>query len=271
MQITSTETRSYKFIFLAVLSVCLVPPLSNDIFISGLPAINQHFPGANTALILSIALFGLALAQPFYGPLLDRFGRRPVLLTGLWIYTLASAQVMLTDSFTALLIGRFLQAIGACSAIITVFAIVRDTYQHDQLIKATGLIMAMIGISPTLAPLIGSLLNNVWGWRASFVFLFIIGCLFLGLIQFFFKETLLNKNTSALAWKNILGNYLRLAQQPNFLTYCILSGSSYSILFSYFNLSSLFIIQQMHFGLISYGLIVAVNAIAIITMAKLTP
>jgi len=265
------QNHRHKAIFSIIFTVCLVVPFSIDIFISGLPEIGQHFPGANISLLLSVALFGFALAQPFYGPLLDRFGRRPVLLAGLWIYTLASAQVMLANSFELLIIGRFIQTLGACSATISIYAIARDSYTEERLLRVMSSIMALMGISPAIAPLLGSLLNAEWGWRASFIFLFVMGCFFTVFVQFFFKETLTNKNREALTVKNIIMTYANLARNSKFLMYCVISGFSYSVLFSYFNLSPLFIIEQMHFSLISYGIIVAMNALAIVATTILIP
>lgn len=267
----NTNTKIHSFFFYLVLSVCLVVPFSIDLFISGLPAISHAFPGADVSWILSIALLGIAIAQPVYGPLLDRFGRKPVLLCGLFVYTLASLEIILVHSFTALLIGRFIQALGACSAIISAFAIVRDCYHGEQLIKAMSTVMALIGVSPALAPLLGSILNNKWGWKASFIFLFGVGCFYTLLILFFFKETQREKNYHALSLVHIGRNYNQLIKSAGFLPYALISALSYGILFSYFNLSSFFLIAQMHFGLIAYGWIVAFNALAIIIMAKYTP
>ena len=98
---------SNKFIFNAILSVCIIVPFSNDIFISGFVEMKNYFDTANISLVLSVFFFGLAVSQPIYGPLLDRFGRRPVLLMGLWIFTLASAQVMLTHSLFYCLLDVF--------------------------------------------------------------------------------------------------------------------------------------------------------------------
>ncbi len=265
------NTLSSKLFFLAILSVCLMVPLSNDIFISGLPAMKSYFQGANVALVLSVGLLGLSLAQLVYGPLLDRFGRRPILLVGLWIFTIASAVTTFSHSFHVLLIARFIQAIGACSSIVTVFAIVRDVYEQDKLIKATGVVTALIGISPALAPLVGSAVNNVWGWRASFAVLFLLGLIYVLLTQFFFKETQAQKNLSALNFRHIFNNYTALLRNIPFLIYGISSGLSYGVLFSYFAISPFFIIHQMHFSVLSFGWIVATNAIAIIGMSILTP
>ena len=231
----------------------------------------KFFAGNNISLVLSIFLLGLAISQPFYGPLSDRFGRKPVLLIGLSLYTLASALVMLSNSFPVLLIGRFIQAVGICSAITSALAIARDTCKNEELIKSTGLIMALMAIGPATAPLIGSFLNHFWGWSASFYFLFILGCFYTLWIGVFFKETHLNKNMKALEFIHIFKNYLSFIKNADFLLFCIVSGFSYGVLFSYIGLSSLFIIEQMHYSLINFGIIIAINALAIMLTAVVIP
>lgn len=263
--------KDHKFFFIIALSVCITVPLTNDIFISGMPEMEHFFAGSNISLVLSIFLLGLAIAQPFYGPLSDRFGRKPVLLIGLLIYTLASALAMLADSFSVLLIGRLMQAIGICSAITSALAIARDTCKDEELIKSTSLIMSLMAIGPVTAPLIGSFLNDSWGWRASFYFLFILGCFYTLWIGFFLKETHVNKNMQALAFMQIFKNYFSFVKNTNFLLFCIVSGFSYGVLFSYIGLSPLFIIQQMQYSLIDFGMIIAINALAIIFMAIVIP
>lgn len=178
-------TKHHKFFFIIALSVCITVPLTNDIFISGMPEMKTFFVGNNISLVLSIFLLGLAVSQPFNGPLSDRFGRKPVLLAGLFLYTAASALAMLSGSFSTLIIGRFIQAIGISSALTSALAIARDTCQDEELIKSTGLIMALMAVGPATAPLIGSFLNHLWGWRASFYFLFILGCFYTLWISFF--------------------------------------------------------------------------------------
>lgn len=264
-------SKIHRLILTTILSVCVIVPLTNDIFISGIPAMKQVFVGNNISLVLSFSLLGLALGQLFYGPLSDRFGRKPILLTGLVVYILASAQVMTANSFAALLAGRLFQAIGACSATISALAIARDTCEHHELVGATSLIMAIMGVGPALAPLIGSFLNHTWGWRASFEFLFILGCCYFIWVAIFFKETHINKNKDALLFKNIWKNYLHLWQQPQFLRNCLTSGFSYGVLFSYIGLAPFFIIEQLHFSVLSFGIIVAINAIAIIITAAFIP
>jgi DHA1 family bicyclomycin/chloramphenicol resistance-like MFS transporter len=258
-------------IFTIILSVCVLVPLTNDIFISGMAQMSEFFTGNNISLVLSISLLGLACSQIFYGPLSDRFGRKPVLLMGLVIYIIASAQVMLSDNFNCLLLARFLQAVGVCSAIVSSLAIARDTCDQKELVNATGLIMAILGFGPASAPLLGSFLNYYFGWRSSFVFLFFLGCFYLIWTIIFLEETHKNKNMNALKLKNIWRNYATLARNDKFLKYCITSGCSYGILFSYIGLSSYFIIQKFNYSLINFGVIVFINALAIIGTSLIIP
>lgn len=254
-----------------IFSVCLVVPFSIDIFLSSLPAMKVHFRNVNTGLVLSVFLFGFALSQPIYGPLLDRYGRRPVLLSGLSLYVLASGILLLVNSFSLLLIARFIQAIGACSAVIAVPAIARDIYHKDKLVHAISMIMALIGISPILAPFLGGILTYFFNWRATFVFLFLMGIFYTTMIFLFLKETISEKNYHALAPKSIFKTYFTLAKQPSFIRPSLIGGISSSIMFSYFALSSLFLIQQMHISIVFYGFLVACNTFPIFLMSFMTP
>ena len=265
------EPHKNKLLFSLILSVCAIVPLTNDIFISGITQMTQYFPGSNISLVLSVSLLGLAISQTFYGPLSDRFGRKPVLLIGLIIYTVMSAIVTFSTSFYLLLLGRFIQAVGACSAIVSALAIARDCYSKENLVSATSMIMAILGAGPAFAPLIGSFLNNYWGWRASFGFLFVLGLAYTLLIYFSFDETHKHKNMQALSIKSIIRNYYVLGKNLKFLTYCSTSGLSYGVLFSYIALSSLFIIEKLGYSLIQFGIMVAFNALAIIVMSTFSP
>ncbi len=260
-----------KVLFYLSLSVCVIVPFSNDIFVSAIPEMSQFFHTNRIPLIISIFLLGLALSQPFYGPLSDRYGRKPVLLIGLIIFTLSSLAIVLTDSFPILVAARFVQALGACSAIVSALAIIRDACKPEEIVKATAIVMALIGVCPAIAPLLGSYFTTHWGWRSNFIYMLILGVFFTFIILFSFKETIANKNMDAHKIKHIGKNYLELLQKKALLNYCITSGFSYGALFSYFALSALFIIEQFKFSIIQYGWIVALNAVAIILMSIFAP
>lgn len=265
-----TQNTVPRFMIL-ILSVCMLVPMSIDIFISGLPAIHAHFPGHSVAMVMGASLLGITISQLFYGPLLDRFGRKPVILTGLLIFTIASVVIVQTTGFNTLLWARFIQAFGGTATVVGVMAITKDTFPKEQLMGKIGLVMAMIGVSPVVAPLIGSFANAHFGWRASFSLLVILGIFYLFVIGFIFKESIHAKNLEALKVSHIVKNYATLLGTGGFLSYCLTSGFTYCILFSYLNISAFIIIKDMGYHVVSYGVIVAVNAVVIVLMAKFSP
>jgi DHA1 family bicyclomycin/chloramphenicol resistance-like MFS transporter len=237
------------------LSVVVLMPLSTDMFIAGFPAMQHYFHTLHVGWVISAYLLGNAVSQPFYGPLLDRFGRRPVLIVGLLIYVLASAVTLFAGSFWLFLLARFGQALGACSTIAGSFAIIHDVKHHDEhaMVSAMGALMAIIGVCPAVSPLIGSLLVSFGHWRLVFAVLFVLGCVCLAIILFFFRETQAEKNLSAHKLQHIFRNYHSLFSQKHYVLYCITSALSYGMLFAYLTVAALFIIRDFHYSVMTLG------------------
>jgi DHA1 family bicyclomycin/chloramphenicol resistance-like MFS transporter len=143
-------------------------PLSTDLYLPSLPGMTRSFaaPVAEIQLTLSVFLVGLALGQLAYGPLCDRFGRRPVLLVGLAIYAAASLACLLAPTIGALIGLRFLQAIGACAGPVICLAIVRDVHGRDGAVRIYAYMGAATALAPTLGPILGGFLELWFGWRA---------------------------------------------------------------------------------------------------------
>lgn len=260
-----------KLLLFITLSSGVTAPLTNDMFIAGIPAMQQVFLGQNIALVLGMSLLGLALAQPFYGPLSDHFGRKPVLVTGLLIYTLASVVVMQTNSFHILLIARIIQAVGVCSTITSGFAIARDLYEGPKLTQMLGYLSALMAIGPVTAPLLGSFLNTWFDWRASFQALFYLGIFYSLVIIICFKETHLANDRKPLSVKSTLHTYGNLSKNIAFLNFCITSGFTYGAFFSFIALASVFMIKQLHLSLIAYGIVIALNGVIVMITSILVP
>lgn len=187
-------------LFWLCLTVVVIVPFANDMFIAALPAMQVFFNTKHMALAISAFLLGLALAQPIYGPLSDRFGRKPVLLSGLFIFVLGSSMTLLAHDFYLFLLARFIQALGACSAIVSALAMLRDTQDEQQLVRSVGVLMAIVGVCPAMAPLLGAMLTELFSWYANFVFLWLLGVFYLLVIAVFFRETQEQKNLQALTW-----------------------------------------------------------------------
>ncbi len=125
---------------------------------------------AHAQFTFSIALFGMAFATLFYGALSDRYGRRPMLLSGLSLFLVGSVISAMAETANVLLLGRLVQAIGAGCALTLVRAIARDAYRADQLVKAIAYLTMFGTLGPMVSPFIGGLLTDIFGWRSVFGF-----------------------------------------------------------------------------------------------------
>src|SRR6202020_859530 len=147
------------------------------IFAPALPAAAKDLHATPTALELTISLYilGLAVGQLIYGPASDRFGRRPVLLVGLSIFTIASIAGLFAPDTHTLILARFFQAVGGCSGLVLARAIIRDTSQTHEAARRLALTNLLVTAGPAVAPLIGAGLSSLWGWRTILMGLSALG------------------------------------------------------------------------------------------------
>ena len=148
-------------------------PLSMDMYLPSLPDIGQtlHAPTAQVQLTISSYLFGFAVGQIVYGPVSDRFGRRPVLLTALALYGVATIACASAQSINGLIAMRFVQALGGAGSIVLARAVVRDLYSGVRAGRELSLMGSVTAFAPIVAPVIGGVLQMLFGWRATFVLL----------------------------------------------------------------------------------------------------
>lgn len=161
-------------IWLAGLSV--LGFLATDMYLPAFAAIQQDLNTEASAVSASLSLFlaGFAFAQLMWGPMSDRFGRKPILLAGLSIFAVSCLGMLWVESATTLLVLRFIQAVGVCSAAVSWQALVTDYYPASRANRIFATIMPLVGLSPALAPLLGSWILNHFEWQAIFATLFAI-------------------------------------------------------------------------------------------------
>ena len=245
-----------------------VAPLSIDMYLPSFPQVEAALGGQPGSVEFTLATFfiGLTLGQLFYGPLSDRFGRKPPLYFGFALYTLASIGCAFANSIPLLTLWRFLQGMGGCAGIIIPSAIVRDRTSAREAAKAFSLLMLVMGLAPILAPLLGGGLLALWGWRAIFGVLTLFGALCLAGIAFGLKESHATAHEPPLRLKSVLANYGGLLKNRAFLGYALAGGLSMSGMFAYiagspFVLIDLFGSAPQHygwfFGANAFGLIAA--------------
>jgi DHA1 family bicyclomycin/chloramphenicol resistance-like MFS transporter len=186
--------RKGLIIFLAALSA--FPALSTDLYLPALPGMTAYFgvPEYQTNLTLILFFIFYAVAILMWGPLSDRFGRRPVLLVGLACYTVAGALCAVSANVFQLMVFRVLQAVGAGAASSVSTAVVKDAYAGRKRELTLAIIGSMVVLSPMVAPAIGALILQVTSWRGAFMAQAALGVLmFAGTVAF--EETLRTKLT----------------------------------------------------------------------------
>lgn len=258
-----------------------IGPLSIDMYLPSFPTIAKNLAVGSNLVQLTLASFlvGLAVGQMFYGPLSDRFGRKPPLYFGLGLYTLASIACLLAPDVTMLICARFLQGLGGCAGMVIGRAVIRDRMGAAGSARAFSLLMLVMGLAPILAPLIGGGVLKLWGWRVIFGGLAGFGLLCLLAIHFSMEETLDRHQAAALHLGRILKQYGALLLDRQFLAYTLCGGLLQAGMFAYIT-GSPFVLIELHgikpenfgwvFGTNAFGLIAAsqVNARLV---GKLTP
>jgi DHA1 family bicyclomycin/chloramphenicol resistance-like MFS transporter len=210
-------------------------PIATDVYLASLPAIGEAFEvGASGAqLTLSVFFAGFAVSQLIVGPLADRFGRRPVALTGCGLYVLASLAGAFASSLPILLAARLGQAIGTCCAVICARAIVRDCYDPQHAAQVLSRALAWMAVAPICGPFVGGLLEEHFGWRANLLAIAAAGAVMLWGALRKFPETNRYRNPAATQPRELIGNYLAVLRTRSFLVYTFFATGTFCSLFSF--------------------------------------
>ncbi|MCB1952098.1 MAG: multidrug effflux MFS transporter [Zoogloeaceae bacterium] len=222
---------------IAVLLTTLVAlgPLSTDFYLPSLPAMTAALGTdvAGTQLTLSIFLGGFAVGQLFYGPLSDRFGRRPLMLIGLGIFLVASIACALAPNIETLIAARFVQAIGACAGPVLGRTVVRDLYGPKDSARMLSYISAAMALAPLLGPVFGGWLSVIFSWRATFVFLVIYSALQTAATWRLLAESNLHPDPTAVQPRRILANYATLLRDTTYRGVLMCNGLAYAGMFAF--------------------------------------
>jgi DHA1 family bicyclomycin/chloramphenicol resistance-like MFS transporter len=242
----------------AVLLTALVAfgAISTDLYLPSLPAIGRAFASdtAEVQLTLSVFLVGFAFSQVVYGPLSDRYGRRPVLIGGLGLYVAASLACMAAPSIELLIAARFLQALGACAGVVLGRAVVRDVYGRERAAKALSYMSMAMALAPALGPILGGLLQVWFGWRANFLVLAAFGTGSLLGVFLLLPETGPQRGPAETSTAQMLRNYLILARDPVYLGHVLVTAFAYSGIFAFISGSSFVLIEVLGLSPDQYGL-----------------
>ncbi len=240
-----------------------IQPITTDLYLPALPALTEGFGAAmsQAQLTLTALLLAFGISQLFWGPLSDRFGRRPILLAGLAAYVVAAIASTLAPSMAALIACRAVQGAAMGAAVMCARALVRDLYTPLQGARVMSKGLTGLGVIACLSAPLGGLLSDmssisgVSGWRMALMAPAVFGALCLGLVALRFEETLAERNPQALQPAVLLRTWWRIVCNPTFLAYSALATASYGGLFTFLAASSFVFIQVLGLGKTQYGLV----------------
>jgi len=252
-------------LIILLLSLLLgLQPVTTDLYLPALPALTESFaaPMAQAQLTLTALLLAFGLSQLVWGPLSDRFGRRPILLVGLSAYVLASIASVLAPTMALLIVWRTVQGGAMGAGVMCARAIVRDLYTPLQGAHVMSKGLSGLAMIACISPPLGGLLAAWFNWRIALLALTVFGVASLALVAWRFTETMPQKNRKTLHPADLARTWLAIVRNPVFVAFSALSTASYGGLFTFLATSSFVFIQVLGWSTTQYGLLMFSNALA---------
>lgn len=245
-------------LIIVLLSMLLgIQPVATDLYLPALPTIKAEFGAelSQVQLTLSALLLAFGTSQLVWGPLSDRFGRRPILLCGLGLFTLAGLGCVLASSMQELIVWRALQGAAMGAVVMCARAIVRDLYTPETGAGVMSKALSGLGLLACASAPLGGLLTDLWSWHAALGLVMGFGAITLALVAWTFKETVHRKNPHALQFQVLAKTWWHILRHPTFVAFICVSIGSYGGLFAFLASSSFVFIDLLGLARWEYGLL----------------
>jgi DHA1 family bicyclomycin/chloramphenicol resistance-like MFS transporter len=241
------KTREGRGLTILLTALVALGAVSTSLYIPSMPALVTEFE-TEVALVhrsFTIFMVGFASTQLVYGPLSDRFGRRPVLVGGMLLYILASLACALSTSIEPFLLARLAQGIGAAAGPVIGRAVVRDSFAREDAARAFAFIGTALSLAPAFGPLIGGFLQVWFGWQSAFLFLVAYGGLMLWLAFARLKETLPQRDPMATDPLRLMQNYAALLRHRRYMGHLAPGVFGFGGLFAYVSTTPFLFVDQL--------------------------
>ncbi len=237
-------------------------PLSMDMYLPSLPEIAHALqaPTAQVQLTISSYLIGFAVGQLIYGPLSDRYGRRPVLLVALVLYLASTLGCAASQSIDLLIAARFLQGIGGSGSIVLSRAIVRDLYSGVRAARELSLMGSIAAFAPIVAPMIGGVFQTAFGWRSNFFFMTAAAIVTLLVASRLLPETVRKRSGEPISPHALVRGFGAVLRHRGFLVYLGILTLSYAGLFAWISGASVVLQSVYGFSPVTFGSTFAMGA-----------
>ncbi len=255
--------RHFINLFLLMLLASFIV-LSTTLYFAGTPSIADMFNVANGQVQLSIMslLAGVAVVQLIFGPIADRFGRKPILLITLFVYCLATLFCLLANDASMLKLARFFQTVAAAGCLIIAIAIVADHNSKNDVAKYLAYFAAFVGVLSALLPIVGGYLEFWFGLKAIFIVLFSVGIIAIFLTFVFLPESLSIDKRQHSGLENILKLYPSLVKDKSFITNVIILTLAFSAFFVFILFSPFIFLNDMDMNVKAFGVLLIFNALS---------
>jgi MFS transporter, DHA1 family, multidrug resistance protein len=242
--------------------VMALPPLATDMYLVALPSLGEKWGESPTAMNMTLVFFftTYCVFMLVYGPLSDRWGRRPPLLGGISIFIVASLGCAFSGNLTALLVARILQAVGAASGTSMALAICKDRFELNERVKVMAYMSVIFSLAPVIGPVLGAWIMTWLSWPWVFIFQAIIGtALLVGVMVM--KES--NRYLEMVSPIQIMNGYLRLVKNRLFIGNCLLLALTYVPIYAYIASAAYIYIDKFGTSKQVFGYIFSTSAIAL--------
>ena len=241
-----------------------IQPVTTDLYLPALPALTAGFgaPMGQAQYTLSALLLAFGVSQLVWGPLSDRYGRRPILLIGLAMYLLAAIGCALAPSMVQLIVWRALQGAAMGAVVMCARALVRDLYPPQDGARVMSKGMSGLGALACASPALGGVLTQFYGAQAALLAVAVFGALALAIVALTFKETLSLKNPHALLPHTLVHTLRGVVSNRTFLAFSALSITSYAGLFTFLACSPFVLIGVLGLTKLQFGWAMFVVAFA---------
>ena len=263
---TQNNSQLFILVFLGMLTAFC--PFVTDMYLPTLPAMTGYFhtTSSQVQLGLTASMIGLAVGQLFFGPLSDKYGRRPPLLAALILFLLSTIGCLCSERIMQFVGWRLVQGIAGAGGIVISRSIAADKYSGKELAKMLAIIGAINGVAPVAAPIAGGSMADSTGWQGIFWTLFVLGIILLaGCLHF--QESLPRTRRPHTEWKDVYINFIKVIHNRRYMYYILQFGFGQGVLFA--NIASAPFIMQEHYGFspMMFSICFGINAISIVISA----
>ncbi len=264
-----TSERRKVIILLGSLSA--IGPFSVDMYLPGFGAIARDLSTSVAAVGFSLTSYfvGISLGQLIYGPLTDRFGRKPPLVAGLGIYFAATLACLLSPTITWLVSARLLMALGACVGMVVSRAVVRDLFPVRESASIFSTLILVIAVSPVLAPSVGGYVTANFGWRVIFLILGLFSFALALVVWMSLPESKAPDRLVSLRLPDIVKRYYRVARKPTFGRFAVASGLASGGMFAYIAGAPFTFMNVLGLNQTQFGWAFALNAAGLVAGSQI--